>query len=165
MIEFEAADRPRYRMLETLRTFGLDRLVAEHEGGQAAGLLRWAVDVAAWIDTTVGTEREPEADAVLRREVPNLRAAWRLAREQGRLDDAAALVITLAETAGWRNLTEVWSWASELAADPALGTHHRRAAVLGAASVTAWLRGDLSDADSPAEAWTSRLTAKAAAGA
>lgn len=147
MIEFEAADRPRYRMLETLRTFGLDRLVAEHEDGQAAArLLRWAVDLARWIDATVATEREPEADRVLRREVPNLRAAWRLAREQARLDDAAALVISLADAAGWRDLSEVWSWARELAADPAIATHHRAAALLGVASVSAWLGGDLSDA-------------------
>ena len=35
------------------------------------------------------TEREPEADAALRRELPNLRAAWRLARRRVPLDDAA----------------------------------------------------------------------------
>ena len=36
----------------------------------------------------MATEREPEADAALRRELPNLRAAWRLARGRGSLDDA-----------------------------------------------------------------------------
>ncbi|MDQ4092139.1 MAG: hypothetical protein M3143_01590 [Actinomycetota bacterium] len=73
----------RYRMLETLRTFGLDRLTAAGEHATAASrLLRWAVELTAWIDTVVPTEREPDADAVLRRELPNLRAAWRLVRQQ-----------------------------------------------------------------------------------
>ncbi|HEX6404726.1 MAG TPA: BTAD domain-containing putative transcriptional regulator [Pseudonocardiaceae bacterium] len=148
MIEFQPADRTRYRMLETLRTFGLDRLVAEHEDRAASNrLLRWAVDLATWIGTTAATESEPEADAVLRREIPNLRAAWRLARHDGRLDDATALVISLAEASGLRDLTEVWTWARELAADPAIATHRRAGAVLGIAAAVAWLRGDLADVD------------------
>ena len=71
-------------MLETLRAFGLDRLAAEGDDGDGADrLLRWAVDRTAWIGATLLTEREPEADAVLRREMANLRAAWRLARSRG----------------------------------------------------------------------------------
>ena len=57
-------------------------------------LVRWAVELIAWIEaTTACTEREPAADAALRRELPNLRAAWRLARDTViALDDAAAMV-------------------------------------------------------------------------
>lgn len=52
MIEFEMNGGARYRMLETLRTFGLDRLVAEHEDADAvARLLRWVVDLATWIQS------------------------------------------------------------------------------------------------------------------
>ena len=66
----------RYRMLETLRAFGLDRLAAEGDDGDGADrLLRWAVDRTTWIGATLRTEREPEADAVLRREMANLRSA------------------------------------------------------------------------------------------
>ncbi len=94
MIDAAFEDRTRYRMLETLRTFGLDRLRAAGEGDQAERrLVRWAVTLTGWIDAVLTTEREPEADAALRREVPNLRAAWRLARRQQSLDDAVALVI------------------------------------------------------------------------
>jgi predicted ATPase len=143
MIEASFNGRARYRMLETLRRFGLDRLVAAREHDVAARrLLRWAVELTAWIDATVSTEREPEADLVLRRELGNLRAAWRLARRRGLLDEAAAMVVGLVEAYSWRDLSECGSWAEELVADPALAAHPRAAAVLGAASQAAGMRGD-----------------------
>ena len=46
----------------------------------ATACWRWAVELTAWIGATLLTEHEPEADAVLRRELANLRAAWRSAR-------------------------------------------------------------------------------------
>ena len=73
----------RYRMLETLRAFGLDRLAAAGETSAAQPARPWAVGLIGWIGATLITEREPEADAALRRELPNLRAAWRLARDGG----------------------------------------------------------------------------------
>lgn len=84
---------------------------------------------------------------MLRREVPNLRAAWRLIREQGHVDDAVTMVIALADAAGWRDFTEIWSWSRELVTDPAVATQPRRAAVLGVAAMKSWLRGDLRGAD------------------
>jgi tetratricopeptide (TPR) repeat protein len=148
MIDAELDRWPRYRVLETLRSFGLDRLLAEHEYAEAMErLLRWAVDLAAWIDATATTAGEPEADRVLRGELPNLRAAWHLARQQGNLDDAVALTIALEDAAGWRDLTEVWGWAQDLGDDTALETHHRAATVLGVAATTAWLRGNQAEAN------------------
>jgi predicted ATPase/DNA-binding SARP family transcriptional activator len=143
MVGVSFADRPRYRMLETLRAFAVDRLTATGEETAAADrLLRWAVELTARIDAAAATEREPEADAALRREVPNLRAAWRLARERGALDDAIALVVALHEVAVWRDLVEFRGWADELVTDPALATHPRAAVVLGAAARNAYARGD-----------------------
>ncbi|MEX5716915.1 BTAD domain-containing putative transcriptional regulator [Geodermatophilus maliterrae] len=134
---------PRYRLLETLRAFGLDRLTAAGEDGAATGrLLRWAVELTGWIGATMRTEHEPRADAVLRRELPNLRAAWRLARSRGSLDAAAAVITALFETVGYRDLVEVRGWAEELAGDPATATHPRAAAVLGTAAEAAYHRGD-----------------------
>jgi predicted ATPase/DNA-binding SARP family transcriptional activator len=143
MVEVAFEGRPRYRMLEPLRAFGLDRLAAADETGAAEDrLLRWAVGLAGWIDATSATEREPEADAVLRREVQNLRAAWGLARRRGSLDDAVVLAVALHEASDWRDLTEVWSWPEELAGDPALRQHPRVAEVLGVAAGVAYLRGE-----------------------
>ena len=133
----------RYRMLETLRAFGLDRLADAGEADAAdARLLSWAVGLTAWIDTVVVTADEPAADAALRRELPNLRAAWRLARDRKALDEAVAMAVALHDVAQWRDLTETWGWPTELVDDPALDAHPRAAEVLGAAAEFAYLRGD-----------------------
>lgn len=148
MIEAELDLWPRYRMLETLRAFGLDRLAAAQEDSEATERqVRWALDVAAWIETTAVTEREPQADALLRRELVNLRAAWHLTRQTGRLDDAVTLVLALADAASWRDLTEVWGWAHELVDDVVTAAHPRAGAMLGIAAQTSWMRGDLTEAD------------------
>ncbi len=153
MIEATHAGRTRYRMLETLRAFGLDRLRAAGEDDAAAArLLRWAVELTARIDAAVTTDREPDADATLRRELGNLRAAWRLARIQGSLDDATAIVQGLFEAVFNRDLVEIRGWAEELAADPALAGHPRAPAVLGTAAYAAYLRGDQPQADRLARA-------------
>src|SRR5690606_28855976 len=71
MVDAELAGEPRYRMLETLRAFGLDRLAAENEWEQARDrLLGWAVDLARGIEAAEAGEDEPWADAALRRELP-----------------------------------------------------------------------------------------------
>jgi tetratricopeptide (TPR) repeat protein len=137
----------RYRILETLRAFGLDRLAAAGENEAAAGhLLRWAVELTSWIEATLTTEREPEADAVLRRELPNLRAAWQLARRRGLLDEAAAMLGSLFDAVAYRDLIEIRGWAEELAGDftgdPALATHPRASAVLAIAAEAVYHGGD-----------------------
>jgi tetratricopeptide (TPR) repeat protein len=143
----------RYRMLETLRAFGLDRLAAAGEDDAAADrLVRWAVALVGRIERTQQSRHEPEADAALRRELANLRAAWRLIRERGDLDAAATVAIGLAETAAWRDLTEPRAWAAELAADPAIGGHPRAATILGAGAYAAYYRGDYTEADRLARA-------------
>jgi predicted ATPase/DNA-binding SARP family transcriptional activator len=149
----------RYRMLETLRAYGLDRL-AEAGEAEAAGerFVGWAVEQATWIGNVLITEREPDADAVLRRELPNLRAAWRLARSRGLLDDAAAMVTALYEAMSYRDLVELRGWAEELAEDPAIAAHPSAAAVLGTAAEAAYLRGDHPRAERLARAGLERAT-------
>ncbi len=159
MIDADFAVGTRYRMLETLRAFSLDRLAAAGEDEAAAGhLLRWAVELTAWIDDTLTTEREPAADAVLRRELPNLRAAWQLARRRGCIDDAAAIVVALFDAVAYRDLVEIRGWAEELADDPALTTHPLATAVLGTAAEAAYHRSDYPRADRLARAGLERAT-------
>jgi predicted ATPase/DNA-binding SARP family transcriptional activator len=149
----------RYRMLETLRAYGLDRVAAAGEA-EAAGerFVGWAVEQATWIGNVLTTEREREADAVLRRELPNLRAAWRLARSRGRLDDAVAMVTALYEAMSYRDLIELRGWAEELAEDPAITDHPNAAAVIGAAAQAAYHRGDYPRAERLARAGLERAT-------
>jgi predicted ATPase/DNA-binding SARP family transcriptional activator len=153
MLEAEIGDESRYRMLDVVRTYGLDRLDAAGERGAADdGLLAWAEGFTAWVDVTMRTSDEPLANRRLRQELANLRAAWALALRRGALDTAIAIVVALDEAAQWRDLPEVWSWAQVLAHEPGLADHRRRAAALATASDFAWLQGDLDAATTLADA-------------
>lgn len=140
---------PRYRMLDTLRQFGLDCLSAAGEADAAtARLLDWAVALTTELDEAYATEHETGVDERLRAELPNLRAAWRTARDTGVVDVAAALAVNLYSHASWREITELFRWSLELAEDPALVGHRREAEVLGVAAEAAWSsRGDLERAE------------------
>ena len=73
----------RYRMLEMLRAFGLDRLAAHGELEEAnARFLDWVEELLAWIGTTVQTEDEPAANERLLAEFDTIRAAWHQARRR-----------------------------------------------------------------------------------
>ncbi|HEX6232925.1 MAG TPA: hypothetical protein VFZ63_07360, partial [Jiangellaceae bacterium] len=149
----------RYRMLEPVRAFGLDRLADAGEVDDAAArLIRWAVELTAWISATSRTEREPEANAVLRRELPNLPAAWRLTRDRGLLDDAVAIVISLFPAITYRDLVEIRRWAEEFAGDEHLGTHPRAAVVLGTAAEAKYQDGDYVRAEQLARAGLQRAS-------
>ena len=116
MMDATFEGRTRYRMLETIRAFGVDRLAAAGEDAIATDrMVRWAVELMTWVDKTQRTAREPDADAALRREVPNLRTAWHLARRQPLVDQCAAMVIALCDVTSWRDLAETWDWAEQLA--------------------------------------------------
>jgi predicted ATPase/class 3 adenylate cyclase len=141
-------DVPRYRMLDTLRAYGLDRLAATDELDSATErLLRWAVQLVGWMDRTVMTEDEPWAAACLRAEVGNLRAVWHTARSTDNVDVAAALVSSLWWPLWWRDLSECWNWALELAADPRITAHPSAASVMAAAAHAMIARGQLEQSE------------------
>ena len=147
VIEVDFSPEPRYRMLETLRAFGLDRLQAAAQTEAATSvLIEWAVELADQIERAQTSSDETHADALLRREIQNLRAALHAARQADRIDDAITLVISLHDAATWREMTEVWDWAQELIDDEVIDGHPRGPAVLGAASESAWFRGDTDEA-------------------
>jgi predicted ATPase/DNA-binding SARP family transcriptional activator len=140
---------PRYRMLDTLRAFGLDRLIAEGEYDVAtARLVRWAADIARWIGETIQTDAEPVADARLRTELGNLRTAWRAARSSGDLEAAVELVLPLHDAMSWRNLTEVGNWGAELARADGIVAHPEAPLLLAMASEATWMTsGDLDESE------------------
>jgi tetratricopeptide (TPR) repeat protein len=133
--------------------FGLDRLAATGETETATSrLVRWAVDLTRWFDQTAATDAEAHADATLRRELANLRAAWRTARDRGLIEDAAAVVAFLFDAVMSRDLVEVRAWARELAEDPAIRGRPHAAAVLGAAAYAAYAAGEQDRAEEYARA-------------
>jgi predicted ATPase/DNA-binding SARP family transcriptional activator len=146
-------DTTRYRPLETVRAFALDRL--EATGGRTVAdeaLVAWATQLVADVDRQASGPDEAQADARLRGELANLRAAWTLAGDLDDLDARVALTIGLDDVTTYRDLTDVAGWAIELAGDPALADHPRRADVLGAAASSSWLQGRLDDSMRLAEA-------------
>ena len=153
MLEATLGDVPRYWMLDTLRSFGLDRLAAhqEHESAMAR-FLEWAASFVRWVDDTIVTADEPLANRRLLAELGNLRAAWHHARSADDLDLMAELVTSLHWGAVASGLTEILSWAVELATHPQLVDHPRAASVLGAASNGCWMTaGDVDRAGALAE--------------
>lgn len=153
MLQVAPTPTTRYRMLDTVRAFAGEQLAGNAEAGAAAErFLQWALGLVHTIDATVITPEEHRADTSLRREFANLRVAWARVRTLGRTDDAVGMVLRLTDAAGWRDLTEVWDWTLELAADPGLEHHAQAPEVLGAAASSAWSRGELDRADELADA-------------
>jgi predicted ATPase/DNA-binding SARP family transcriptional activator len=143
MLQPSFGTRTRYRMLQVLQDFGRDRLATSGEADAATDrLIRWAVDLTAWIGGALSGDRETEADATLRRELPNLRVAWRSVRDRDRFDDAAQIIAGLFDAIAYRDLIEIRAWAEELVDAPAVSTHPRAAEVLGSAAEAAYHRGD-----------------------
>jgi predicted ATPase/DNA-binding SARP family transcriptional activator len=148
----------RYRMLEVVRAFGRDRLVALGELERAErAVIAWASELGSWLGTALASEEEPEADATLRRELPNLRAAWGLARHHGDLDAAVTVASGLFDAIAYRDLVELRVWVADLAADPSLPGHHGAVAVLGTAAEAAYHGGDHAGAERLA-AWGLHLS-------
>ena len=156
----------RYRILETIRAFGIDRLTAENEKAAAEDLLLdWAIECSRDIGAGLMTDREPEADAALRRELGNLRVAWRLARRRGSMDAAVWIVNALFDAISYRDLIELRGWAQELADDPGLLAHPGAPIAFGVAAEATYHGGDhqravelsqigLGCATNPSQTWT-----------
>jgi len=133
----------RYRMLETLRQFGHDRLT---ESGRLAALeeahARYYVSLAWEGDAQLRGPGEAEWVRILEAEVPNLRAAHTWAMRSGHRSLAAELSAGLYWYGYWRN-PEVMGWAVELADDDetVLGVHLAR--ILTLAGTVAWRQAAL----------------------
>ena len=105
-------------MLDTIRSFAHDRLTAADEDNAATErFLHWAVHLATWFEQTIDTDDEPLADRVLRREIVNLRSAWRLVRSHQRLDDAVRMAVAFGDASTWAT-SPMWDWALDLVDDP-----------------------------------------------
>jgi predicted ATPase/DNA-binding NarL/FixJ family response regulator/DNA-binding XRE family transcriptional regulator len=108
----EGGREPRYRMLETVREFGLERLV---ESGEEAMVrerhARWGLELAERRDPTHAAAWEGAWIAALDAELPNLRAAlaWFLA--SGAAEEALRLAGALTPTWWARSrLSEAMDW-------------------------------------------------------
>jgi predicted ATPase len=140
----ELADgRLRYRMLETLRQYGRERL--QHGGRHddaVRRLIGWAVGLAERAERELLGPNEAEWVHRLDVEFANLRAAWQQALDAGDLAAACRIAVAVSEHARMRSLHEPWAWAMTVGRRTDLPHDGRAVAVLGVAALAACRLGD-----------------------
>ncbi|HYO41245.1 MAG TPA: BTAD domain-containing putative transcriptional regulator [Nocardioidaceae bacterium] len=135
--------RTRYRLLFTVRAFLLDELGALGEADEAElRFLAWAHRAARDIGAALQGAAEGAADARLRAELDNLRAARDAARVRDLDDLRVDITLAVDQSCLWRDLREVWAWCFELVDDPSLRGHPRQLEILGAGAEAARQMGD-----------------------
>jgi predicted ATPase len=145
LVADRSSGRTRFSMLETIRQFAEDQLVA---GGQATEVrsaharhfARRETDIMALWDSP----RQREAYDWFATELANLRTAFRWATDHGDLDSAAAI----ASYAGFIGLVtakyEPYGWAEELI-EPARAADHPRLAEVYTVAAQCFMTGRLDD--------------------
>ncbi|WP_158088809.1 BTAD domain-containing putative transcriptional regulator [Thermoactinospora rubra] len=138
---------PRYRLLETLRRYGLERL---HEAGTADLVAsRHAHWFTAHAERVMRDRSEPGRDwiAELESDIHNFRAAHRRLADSRDIDGLLRLTASLCQLGVATMRAELFEWAQE-AVRLATGSGHP---LLGAAFVSAgrgaWYHGDLATAE------------------
>ncbi|OBI57088.1 AAA family ATPase [Mycobacterium sp. E787] len=143
--------RTRFSMLETIRQFAEEQLVARGEAAEIrAAHSRYFAGCEADIMALWDSPRQREAYDWFNIELANLRTAFRWAADQGDLDVAAAIA-TYALLGGLVDNNEPIAWVAELI-EPARAADHPRLATLYAIASLCWFVGRIEEAVFYAEA-------------
>ena len=137
------ADATWYRLLETMRQYGRERLLADAEPDTVHDRhARYLVDLTE--RAGVGLLGPDEAHWVerLSRAYDDVRVAVRWAIERQDTDLALRLVVNLPDFAYWRVGYELTDWSEATLALPGAGEHPLAPAVHGGAARGAWCLGD-----------------------
>jgi tetratricopeptide (TPR) repeat protein len=122
--------RTRYSMLETIREFADEKLIARGEADAIrAAHARHFAGREADIMSLWDSPRQPEAYNWFTSELANLRAAFRFAADNGDVTAAAAIAVLAAFVGFWVENYEPISWAEELI-EPARAVDHPRLVAL-----------------------------------
>jgi len=152
LVADRSSGRTRYSMLETIRQFAEEQLVARGEASQIrAAHSRYFAGREADILALWDSPRQREAYDWFTLELPNLRTAFRWAADQGDLDTAATIA-TYAPFLGVLLVNyEPIAWAEELI-EPARTVDHPRLASLYVMAARCWMPGRIQAAVSYADA-------------
>ncbi|HEV7536065.1 MAG TPA: BTAD domain-containing putative transcriptional regulator, partial [Acidimicrobiia bacterium] len=142
----------RYSLLDTMRSYGLERLMARDDLARARDRhALWALELAEQAAGELAGPREGEWARAVREHLDELRAAhaWLVGCDP---EAGLRLAVALHPYALWRVQSEILRWA-EVAAGASAGSGSRRlSAVLASAAAGAWQRGDLDAARAAATA-------------
>jgi predicted ATPase len=145
LVADRSTERTRYSMLETIRQFAEEQLVARGEAAivrsaHARHFAQRETDIVALWDSP----RQREAHDWFATELANLRTAFRWAADHGDLDSAAAI----ASYAGFIGLVtekyEPYGWAEELI-EPARAADHPRLAEVYTVAAQCFMTGRIDD--------------------
>jgi predicted ATPase len=141
IIADRSTGRTRFSMLETIRQFAEEQLIASGQATEtrAAHARHFAgreTDILALWDSP----RQREAYDWFAAELANLRTAFRWAAEQGDLDIAATIATYAAFLGIWVDNYEPIAWAEELI-EPARAVDHPRLAALYVMASACWNAG------------------------
>ena len=147
-----SSGRTRFSMLETIRRFAEEKLVAAQEADAARSahahyFAGWEAGILALWDSP----RQLEAYTWFTLEFANLRAAFRWAAAQSDLDVGAAIASYSSFLGFWVEQHEPSGWAEELI-EPARVSEHRRLVQLYVMAAQCYLSGRIDDAIDYAEA-------------
>jgi len=133
-----------YGMLDSIRAFGEERLVdaGEHDDAVTT-LIAWTTGFVTRAGDGMEGPHEPAWAARVDRAWPTVRAAREHLLERGAVEAAARITVELDELMFWRDRSEPWIWAVEIAEHAALRGSAMEGATLAAAAQAAWRLGRL----------------------
>ena len=141
LVADRSSGRTRFSMLETIRQFAEEQLVARGEASEIrAAHSRYFAGREADIMALWDSPRQREAYDWFTVELANLRSAYRWAADQNDLDVAATIATWAAWLGFWMHNYEPIAWAEELI-EPARTADHPTLAFLYAMASSCWWPG------------------------
>ena len=146
LVADRSSGRTRFSMLETIREFAEEQLVAHSAATEArTAHARYFAGREADILALWDSPRQREAYTWFTAELANLRTAFRWAADHGDLDVAIAVALCAHFLGNWVVQYEPVAWVEELI-DPARAVGHRRLAQLYVAGAQCYAAGRVRDA-------------------
>jgi hypothetical protein len=152
LVADRSSGRTRFSMLETIRQFAEDQLVARGEASEIrAAHSRYFAGREADVLALWDSPRQRAAYDWFTIELANLRIAFRWAADRGDLDVAAPIATYAAWLGFWVENYEPIAWAEELI-EPARAADHPRLAFLYVIASQCWMSGRIEAAVGYSEA-------------
>ncbi len=143
MVQLVNEHLPRYRLLETLREFGRDRIGRHERETVRDRHTRWYLDLVERSGQALSGPNEAAAMAALDRDYDNLRSAHVWSLEHSDVDIGVRLVVGLREYAFRCMHAEITNWAEAVSGLPGAAMHPRYPVLVAVAAYGRFVRGDL----------------------